>query len=288
MTGAGGVDALRNEFAGELRRRLDELAAALDGHDADLVVGLAHRLKGSALTLAMPDLVEAVERLEQAYRGRPADVVAGRAALDDARAAVGAISIPSDDVARLAHALRTPLNVVLGFAHLLQEGDLRPEDRRHADAIVQAAEQIAALIDEVAGVPRAAAPNTASPGTVAAPVTVLYVEDDPASARLAEELIGRMPAVRLLAAATGSEGIRLAEEEAPDLVLVDPGLPDLAGAEAVRRLWDAVDRAPVVVVTGESRPERLQELLDSGAAECLVKPLDAERLLALVDAARPV
>ena len=127
-----------------------------------------------------------------------------------------------------------------------------------------------------------------APASNGPPVTVLYVEDDAASARLLEEVLRRLPAVRLLVAATGAEGIALAQQEQPHLVLLDPGLPDITGDEILRRLREGPTAAtPVVVVTGDTRSERLQELLDAGASDCLAKPVDLGRLLALVDAVRP-
>lgn len=285
------LEALRAEFSGELRRRIDALAAAVEAGDAEDVVQRAHMLKGSAGALALSELVVAMEQLEDAFRVQPVRREAAAAALAAARAALEA-GAPAgvsarEAVARLSHELRTPLNVVLGFAHLLQLADLLPEERAHVDAIVQAAEQLAAIVDEAAGVPVAATPSPAdsvSTPSDGAPVTVLYVEDDAASVRLAEQVLRRRPSVRLVVAGTGADGIAVAEQEQPDLVLLDAGLPDLEGDEVLRRLREGSAAAtPVVVVTGDSRPERLQELRDAGASDCLTKPVDPGRLLALVD-----
>jgi CheY-like chemotaxis protein/HPt (histidine-containing phosphotransfer) domain-containing protein len=292
VTGADQVGALLVEFSGEIRQRLDGLAAAVDAGDADDVLRRAHTLKGSARTLALPDLAAAMERLEEAYRSTPVRVDAARDALAAARLAAEAGVSQQDAVGRLSHALRTPLNVVLGFAHLLRSADLGPEAQEHADAIVRAAGQMAALIDEATAGTAAVVRDTAPVSSAvqdAAPVTVLYVEDDPASARLVGELLGRVPAVRFLAAGSGAEGVALARHEHPDLVLLDPGLPDIPGEEVLRLLHEgAAAGVPVIVlVTGESRPERLQELREAGAAECVIKPVDLGRLQALVESVRP-
>lgn len=290
MTGADLARILRAEFSGEIRRRLDGVAAAMTAGDADDVLRRAHMLKGAARTLQLADLAEAMEQIEDAYRVEPPSVQAARDALAGARVAVGAAE--AQDVARLGHALRTPLNVVLGFAHLLRDSALPPEARAHADAIVRAAEQMAALIDEATVPTRSDEPATRTPATghpiPRAAVTVLCIEDDPACARLVEELLSRIPAVRAVVAGTGSEGIELAGREHPDLVLLDPGLPDLSGAEALRALRHSVgDTAPLVIITGETRPDRLRGFRAAGAAACVTKPIDASRLLALVESARP-
>lgn len=290
MTGVDHVRALLVEFSGEVRQRLDALAAAVDAGDVDDVLRRTHTLKGSARTLALPDLAAAMERLEGAYRSEPVRVDAAHDALAAAHLAVEAGMSQHEAVARLSHALRTPLNVVLGFAHLLRDSDLGPEAQGHADAIVQAAVQMAALIDEATGTAGTVRETAPAPSAVqdAAPVTVLYVEDDPASVRLVEELLGRVPAVQVLAAGTGAEGVALALRERPDLVLIDPGLPDISGAEVLRLLHaGSAGGVPVVVVTGESRPERLRELREAGAAECLIKPVELRRLQAVVESVRP-
>jgi CheY-like chemotaxis protein/HPt (histidine-containing phosphotransfer) domain-containing protein len=283
------IGDLRAEFAQEMRLRVDGLAAAMAGGDGVEVLERAHTLKGSAAALGLPALMAAMEQIEAALRTQPVEAEAAERALAEARRVVDALPAPDGDVARLAHALRTPLNVVLGYGHLLRDAGLGAAEREHADAIVRAAEEMRALLDRAAGAAAEQPGGQAAAGTSGtAEVTVLYIEDDPARARLAEEVLRRLPAVRLIVVATGSDGIALAERERPHLILLDPGLPDIPGDELLRRLRDGpAAAASVVVVTGDSRPERLQELLRAGAGECLTKPVDLGRLLALVDGARP-
>lgn len=284
MSGADQLRALLTEFAGEIRERLDDLATAVAAGDSDDVLRRAHQVKGTARTLDLPDVAVAMERLEQAYRGRPPRLQAARKALAAARHAAEVGPRPSDDVVRLGHALRTPLSVVLGFGHLLRDADLPPEAREHADAVVQAAEQMVAIVDR-ATLATCAGDRAAGP----APATVLCIEDDPLGVRLVEEQLLHLSPARVLVARTGAEGIALARREHPELVLLDPGLPDLSAAEVLRGLRDSLDEtARIVVVTGETRAERLQGFLDAGADECLTKPLDPGRLPALVARAGPV
>lgn len=290
------LDALRAEFAGELEHRIERLGAAVAAGDAADVARRAHTLKGSAQALALPELVAAMERLEEAFRAQPPlreDAVAALTAAAAAVAANTAAVVPAAEaLARFSHELRTPLSVVLGFAHLLLLADLRPEERAHAAAILQAAEQLAAIVDEAAGTPPASPPFAAERGALSPshgpPVTVLYLEDDAASVRLVQQVLRRRPAVRLVVARTGADGLAAAERERPDLVLLDLGLPDLAADEVMRRLRQGPAGAPrIVVVTGDARAERLRELRAAGASECLTKPVDLARLLALVDSLHP-
>jgi PAS domain S-box-containing protein len=112
--------------------------------------------------------------------------------------------------------------------------------------------------------------------------TVLQVEDDPVSARLIERALARRPGVRLLTATTAADGLRLARDERPDLLLVDVHLPDAPGTELVHRLRnDAATRDVfVVLVTADGAA-------DVDGVEVLTKPVDVARLLELVDERAP-
>jgi CheY-like chemotaxis protein len=110
--------------------------------------------------------------------------------------------------------------------------------------------------------------------------TVLCIEDHAASMALVEALLERYPGVRLLKAATGREGVRLALEELPDLVLLDMHLPDIGGIEVVRALNAQIaDRLlRVVLLTGDSFSIDVVKAMSLGAQEYWRKPLDLQRV----------
>jgi PAS domain S-box-containing protein len=66
--------------------------------------------------------------------------------------------------------------------------------------------------------------------------TVLYVEDNPASLELVEQLLGLRADLRLLTATDGHSGVRLARDYLPDVILMDINLPGISGLEAMRIL----------------------------------------------------
>jgi len=117
------------------------------------------------------------------------------------------------------------------------------------------------------------------------PMTVVYVEDNPANLELVEEALGARAGVTLLTATRGLAGLDLARDALPDLVLLDLDLPDMGGEEVLRRLL--VDRRtshiPVVVVSADASPRVRRRLIESGAAAFVTKPLDIPRFLGLVD-----
>ena len=85
-------------------------------------------------------------------------------------------------------------------------------------------------------------------------------------------------------ATTADDGVRLATERRPDVVVMDIGLPDGDGVQAVERLRDAGRWAPVLMLTAHGDLERRVESFRAGADDFLAKPFHVEELLARLDA----
>ncbi|HEX2312695.1 MAG TPA: response regulator transcription factor [Thermomonospora sp.] len=106
--------------------------------------------------------------------------------------------------------------------------------------------------------------------------TVLVVEDDPnVRAALIRELGARSHTVR--SAGTAMDMLRDIAQSPPDLVVLDLGLPDLDGAEALKMLR-AVSDVPVIIATARDDETETVRLLNAGADDYLVKPFTAEHL----------
>lgn len=120
--------------------------------------------------------------------------------------------------------------------------------------------------------------------------TVLYIEDNRSNIRLLERLLARRRGVRLLASASGEEGVVIARAEHPDLILLDLHLPDVPGDEVLRRLWahPSTRGIPVAVLSADATTRQSQRLLAAGAVAYLTKPLELTRLLKLLDDILPV
>jgi DNA-binding response OmpR family regulator len=114
---------------------------------------------------------------------------------------------------------------------------------------------------------------------------VLYVEDDADNVRLVERIFQLRPDVDLCVACTGEEGLRVAGEMVPDLVLLDQHLPDMYGDDVVARLRSAVRTAdvPVVMVSGDAGRRGPAEICGHGTVEYLRKPFDISELLMIID-----
>jgi len=129
----------------------------------------------------------------------------------------------------------------------------------------------------------AAAP-TAPPGgpTVSAVAAVLVIEDDlRIRESLADALVAAGHAVR--SEATGSSALAAVIDWAPDVVVLDLGLPDIDGADVLRMLR-GVSPVPVIVATARDDEAQIVELLDRGADDYVVKPYTAAQLEARIRA----
>ncbi len=83
----------------------------------------------------------------------------------------------------------------------------------------------------------------------------------------------------VLLAETAREGIAMATQHTPDVVLLDLGLPDADGLDVTRELrgWSKV---PIIVISARGREDDKVEALDAGADDYLTKPFGVNELLA--------
>ncbi|MFI6325813.1 response regulator transcription factor [Nonomuraea sp. NPDC050556] len=82
---------------------------------------------------------------------------------------------------------------------------------------------------------------------------------------------------------TALDGLRLAVQDRPDLIVLDLGLPDLDGKELLRMLR-AVSQVPVIVATARDGDAAMVPVLDAGADDYVVKPYTAAQLDARIRA----
>jgi CheY-like chemotaxis protein len=114
---------------------------------------------------------------------------------------------------------------------------------------------------------------------------VLYIDDNEDNILVVQRLFKRRcPDVQLHTAMTGLNGIWTAIDVQPALILLDNRLPDTSGAQILGQLAASPVTAaiPVVILSGDSNPTIVNELLAAGAADFLAKPIDIHELLAVV------
>ena len=112
--------------------------------------------------------------------------------------------------------------------------------------------------------------------------TVLLVEDDPGVVEIASTYLAH-DGHNVLVANDGLEGLRLARENAPDLLVLDLMLPKLNGEEVCRVLREESD-VPIVMLTARYSEEDRLAGLDLGADDYITKPYSPRELCARVRA----
>jgi two-component system, OmpR family, KDP operon response regulator KdpE len=112
------------------------------------------------------------------------------------------------------------------------------------------------------------------------PESILVVEDD---IELRDALVRTLGTIcrSVRTASTLAGAIRECTLKAPDLVLLDLGLPDGDGADLLRRLREISDM-PIIALSGRTEEEEIVALLDAGADDFIIKPCGAGELLARV------
>lgn len=113
-------------------------------------------------------------------------------------------------------------------------------------------------------------------------VSVLLIEDDLTIRELTIRAMADAGHV-VRAEATGMAGLQAVIDTAPDVVILDLGLPDVDGSE-VLRMVRAISSVPVIVATARDDEAEIVALLDAGADDHVVKPFSGAQLEARVRA----
>jgi DNA-binding NarL/FixJ family response regulator len=87
-------------------------------------------------------------------------------------------------------------------------------------------------------------------------------------------------------AENGREAVMLASKHAPDVLLIDVGMPELNGIEATRKIHAKDPRIAIIALSMHSDARYVTGMLDAGARGYLLKTCDAEELLRAIDAVR--
>ena len=112
------------------------------------------------------------------------------------------------------------------------------------------------------------------------PIRILLVDDDVSIQRAVAPLL-RSRGYEVDVVGTGAEATKAVADQAPDLVVLDLGLPDLEGVEVCRRIRKQ-SKMPIVVLSARAGEADKVAALDIGADDYVTKPFSAEELLARI------
>jgi two-component system cell cycle response regulator DivK len=110
--------------------------------------------------------------------------------------------------------------------------------------------------------------------------TVLIVEDNEKNMKLARDVL-QAKGYQTVEALTGEEGVKLAREKAPDLVLMDIQLPGINGIEAFRQIRadPRTAKIPVVALTASVTPTDRSQITAAGFDAFVSKPINLREFL---------
>lgn len=120
---------------------------------------------------------------------------------------------------------------------------------------------------------------------------ILYIEDNPDNMTLVQRAL-ETRGYKLLKAKNGLEGVRTAETEEVDLILLDINLPDIDGYEVARRLRASeklvLKTVPIIAVTANALKGDAEKALNAGCDVYMSKPINIRELWARVEAFVPM
>ncbi len=110
--------------------------------------------------------------------------------------------------------------------------------------------------------------------------TVLLIDDEEDIRTVGRISLGQVGGWEVLEAPSGKRGLEIAASDRPDAILLDSMMPEMDGAETIRRLkaneetWEI----PVIFLTAKLQPSDRERYLDLGAVGVLAKPFDPMKL----------
>ena len=114
--------------------------------------------------------------------------------------------------------------------------------------------------------------------------TILLVDDSATSRMKSRMIFANMKQYEFLSACDGKEGVEMALEKKPDLILMDVEMPRMNGIEACRALREnaATRTTPIILLTMRSEDSAVKKGFDSGCTEYMFKPVNAQKLIAVL------
>jgi len=113
----------------------------------------------------------------------------------------------------------------------------------------------------------------------------LLIIDDEQSIRYSFQRAFETESVEVLTARTAAEGLKLARNRRPDVIVLDLALPDRGGLEVFEDIHADHATLPVIFITAHGTTETALEAMKKGAFDYLVKPVDVERLGQIIERA---
>ena len=264
--------------AGALSRREREVLVPHDGSARAVAAELGFRERGEVYAVfaksaqtELAALHEELARLETVAAESP--VAGDRLAFHAHTLRSGAVTVGAAELGALAGEIE---------AEVRDKPRLAGDELRRVNVLVRELGVRVARLHAVDVAPGYVTPPRED-GSGPPPKSVLVVDDDPAVLKLFEVVLRREANLRVERATSGRQALGIAVRSRPDLIVLDILLPDMDGADFLRRLRThaVLGEIPVIVASVEAAA-RGEELKEAGADVVLSKPVDTGRFLDLV------
>ncbi|MCK9425702.1 MAG: PAS domain-containing protein [Ignavibacteriaceae bacterium] len=116
--------------------------------------------------------------------------------------------------------------------------------------------------------------------------TILYIEDNLSNIQLVEQILEmHRSTIRLITNMYGKNAVQFAIDYTPDLILLDLNLPDIHGSKVLKFLKAEPRTAeiPVIILSADAVTKQIEQLMEAGAENYLIKPIDVVQFLKVVD-----
>ena len=114
--------------------------------------------------------------------------------------------------------------------------------------------------------------------------SILYVEDNEDNIYMLSRRLGR-EGFEVSIARTGREGVDMAADSLPDLIIMDLVLPEMDGFDAARQIrnTDSTGHIPIIALSASVLPEHQHRAIEAGCDAFQTKPVDFPRLLKTIE-----
>lgn len=195
---------------------------------------------------------------------------------------------------QFAREVRVPLTSVLGFTDLLSV--THKGNPVELNQLAMAGHQLMNLVTNLElfaatiGTANSEDATVSSEDATPAVRKILHIEDNETNVRLIERILEDRANLSLSWGCNGEEGLALALQQRPALILLDLNLPDMHGSELLSRFKSnaLTQDIPIIVLSADISPSQIEKMLQAGARDYLTKPFEIKRLLCLVDEALAV
>ena len=114
--------------------------------------------------------------------------------------------------------------------------------------------------------------------------TILIVEDEPRNLKLLRDLLQRF-GYEILEASDGEQGVKLAGEKIPDMILMDIMMPKMDGLEATRiiKADEKTKHIPIIALTSYAMKGDREKTIEAGCDGYIAKPIDIKEVLKAIE-----